>query len=320
MTRIEAEFSDAERAAHDTAALADVRAVVAAAEAHDDRPPVSDQAMVAATQGRRLVARFTATLEGEELPRPAAVGIVGDGEIDLVVHPDARGRGIGSAALARLLERATMPVKAWSHGVNPAADALLQRAGFSPVRELLRMTLDPALLPHGDPVEAPDWLSITPHTSGSAVEAAAWVAVNAAAFAEHPEQGAMTLDDFAALTREEWFDAADLLLAFDTRGDGAERPAAFAWVKTVVTPASQTALGGTECELYALGVHPDEAGAGLGRILLDRALRRMAEHDPDRISLYVDGDNERAVRLYERTGFTVDQRSRQWVKENGRHE
>lgn len=318
--RIAAEFTGPGHDATDEAAMDQVRMIVRAAELHDSRSPVSDQALVAAAQGRRLVARFAAVGDDADSSGPVAIGIAGDGELDLVVHPEVRGRGIGTAALTELLARTGPPVKAWSHGINPAADALLARAGFTPVRELLRMTLEPALLPHGDPVDAPAWLSITPHTSGSAVEAAAWVAVNAAAFSGHPEQGAMTLDDFAALTREEWFDAEDLLLAFDTRGSGAERPAAFAWVKTVTTQASQTELGGTECELYALGVHPDEAGAGLGRILLDRALRRMAEHDPDRISLYVDGDNERAVRLYERSGFTVDQRSRQWMQERGRHE
>jgi len=279
-----------------------VRELLAEAERADGTPPVSDQALLAADQGRR-------ELFGSE----DAVGILGEGELDLVVRPSARGAGRGGALLTEMLESqdregSGSELRAWAHGENPAAETLLTRAGFVPARSLYRLALDPArlpaaiaearALPHGfvarafDPT-APD-------------EAEAWVRVNAAAFASHPEQGAVTLQDFRALRQEPWFDPADLILAFDTAAQ--DRLAGYTWVKTVRGDEEP------ETELYVLGVDPAYAGHGLGAALLGETLRRMAEHDPERITLYVDGDNAPARALYDRAGFTVDQRSTQWLR------
>lgn len=332
----------------DAAMFAAVRELLRAAERADGTPPISDQAIAGAEQGKRELVLFAAE-EGEAesgAPRPlAAVGIVGSGEIDLAVHPEHRGRGVGSAALAEMLseasrrgdaievddgeeidddedgEAASPPrpashteLRAWAHGDNPAAVALLRGADFCPARELLRMTLDPALLPDPDAeLVVPEGFSIESYDRSDAGQATEWVAVNAAAFASHAEQGRMTLDDFTTLTREEWFDPDDLFLCYAEPGTAVspEEPlAAYAWVKTVRDEAGDD----VECELYAIGVHPDYAGYGLGKTLLGRVLRRMAEHRPRRVSLYVDGDNERAVGLYLTRGFTVEQRSEQWVR------
>jgi mycothiol synthase len=40
----------------------------------------------------------------------------------------------------------------------------------------------------------------------------------------------------------------------------------------------------------------------------------MSTHSPDRITLYVDGDNTNAVALYERAGFEIEQRSTQYLR------
>ncbi|MBK0419952.1 mycothiol synthase [Leucobacter sp. CSA1] len=294
----------------DAGALTGARALIAEAERVDGTPPVSDQAVIAAERGERALLAFAVDPE-EDLPSPAAVGILGGGEVDLVVHPAARGRGVGTAALTELLRGSDGELRAWSHGENPAADALLASAGFSPVRELLRMALDPARLSSGrDPLALP-----TPHgmelrafDPSREADAEAWVRVNAASFAAHPEQGRITLEDFALMRREPWFDPSDLILLADTSGTAAagdDRLAGSTWIKTVRGDR-------VECELYAVGVRPEYAGRGLGRLLLDVTLARMAQHAPDRVTLYVDGDNEPAVHLYEAAGFAVESRSRQW--------
>ncbi|MGD9607426.1 MAG: mycothiol synthase, partial [Leucobacter sp.] len=48
--------------------------------------------------------------------------------------------------------------------------------------------------------------------------------------------------------------------------------------------------------------------------LLEVTLARMAQHAPERVSLYVDGENEAAERMYRSAGFTIASSSRQWVR------
>lgn len=310
--------------------LEQARALIERAERVDGTPPISDQAQLAVSQGQRELVLFFDTGRrssqsrpgaavrldeldelDEQNAEPVAVGIVGQGEIDLVVDPPARGRSVGTAALTALLDRPHGELLAWAHGANPAADALLAHAGFEPVRSLYRMALDPALLPPAgtDPlaVALPEGFALRAFDPANPADAPAWVRINAIAFADHPEQGRITESDFALQREEPWFDAGDLLLLAAPPADDAEGElAGSTWIKTVRTPE------GTETELYAVGVDPAHAGRGLGRALLDATLARMAEHRPDRVTLYVDGENERAVRMYEAAGFTVDSRSRQW--------
>lgn len=297
------------------------REILAAATAHDGQSPVSDQAFLAVTQGKRTLALFS------EAETAVAFGIVGEGEVDLVVAPAARGRGIGTAALAELVARSDATgggLLAWAHGTNPAAEALLARAGFTPQRSLYRMELDPRELrsAHTAPPAVPLPAGFTLRNFDAGRDAAAWVAVNAAAFATHPEQGRITVDDFALMRQEPWFNAADLFLL--------ETPSALAgytWVKTVRggeasagegktadAAADQGAAGQLAAELYAIGIDPAFSGQGLGKALLEVTLARMAELRPTQVELYVDGENERAVGMYERAGFTIASRSRQFAR------
>lgn len=294
-----------ELASHPTdPAFIAARELIAEAEAHDGVSPVSDQAVLAAAQGQRTLLVFS---EGDVR---VSAGIIGDGEVDLVVRPDSRGHGIGTAALRDLLAESPGELRAWAHGDNPAAEALLTQAGFAPVRSLFRMALDPALFPRDgrspESLEPPTGFSLRRFAAERPEDIDAWVAVNAAAFATHPEQGRITATDFRLVMAESWFDPNDLFLL--AAPDGAL--AGSTWIKTLAgDPGARP-----ECELYAIGIHPEYAGHGLGRFLLDVTLARMAQHDPSRVTLYVDGDNERAVQLYLRAGFTVDSHSRQWAR------
>lgn len=311
-------------------ALGQTRELIAQTEAHDGVSPVSDQAMLAVAQGQRalLFSQRTETRSssGSEATPAAlvAVAIVGQGEVDVVVAPEHRGAGIGSATLTHALQHphaTATELRAWAHGTNPAADSLLGSAGFTPVRTLLRMELDPTLLPaHTDPlaIPTPPDFALRTFDPGSAHDARAWVHTNAAAFADHPEQGRITEDDFALIRAEDWFDPADLIVLEHAHtqaqagagAEGAARFAGFTWIKTLRNATTES----PECELYALGVLPEHAGKGLGRLLLDVTLARMAQHRPSRVTLYVDGENERAVELYRRASFTIGSSSRQWKR------
>jgi mycothiol synthase len=114
--------------------------------------------------------------------------------------------------------------------------------------------------------------------------------VNAAAFADHPEQGRMDAAELTERMSEPWFDPAGLLVA--DSGDGL---LGFHWTKR-----HSASLG----EVYVVGIDPAAQGIGLGKTLVDAGLRHLRDRGADDVLLYVESDNLPAVRLYEGLGFT----------------
>lgn len=298
-----------------TEIIAQLRALLRAAEVVDHSSAFSDQAVLAVQQGTRTLLSIPHPTD----PQHERVGFaaLGAGELDLVVHPAARGAGIGTATLAELLAlapqlTATPTVLAWSHGTQPAPRALLRRAGFHGIRTLYKMELDPAQLPRAisQARAVPQGVRIDTFDPHTPAHTDAWVRINGAAFADHPEQGAVTRAEFTALTHEPWFRATHLCFAVRPEAPPETQYAGFAWVKTL----TDAHPNGPETELYVLGVHPDAAGTGIGAALFGVALQRMAEVHPAGVSLYVDAENTHAVALYERAGFTVAAQSTQWER------
>ena len=129
----------------------------------------------------------------------------------------------------------------------------------------------------------------------------AWVALNAAAFAEHPDQGRWTINDLHVRLHEPWFDAAGFLLA-EREADGVLL--GFHWTKTHGGSGGEPHAHGPIGEVYVLGVAPAAAGTGLGSALTLAGLRHLRGLGLDQAMLYVDESNTRAVALYERLAFT----------------
>lgn len=219
--------------------------------------------------------------------------VTGDGTAELVVHPAHRRAGLGRALLTALLDRlpAEGALRVWAHGGLPAAAALAARAGLRPVRELrqLRLTMteppEPATLPAGVVLRA---LRV-------GVDEPEFLRVNNAAFAWHPEQGGWGIEQIHEREREPWFDPAGFLLAVDAGG----RLLGFHWTKVHPAGPDEEALG----EVYVLGVDPAAHGMRLGRALTVAGLRHLYERGLRTVLLYVEADNEPAVRLYEALGF-----------------
>jgi RimJ/RimL family protein N-acetyltransferase len=70
-----------------------------------------------------------------------------------------------------------------------------------------------------------------------------------------------------------------------------------------------------------LGLRPDLTGRGLGESILQSQLSYACEQwQPDRFRLFVAAWNERAIRLYERLGFTEVGRETRHFKLVGDHE
>ena len=207
-----------------------------------------------------------------------------DGSLDLAVDPSSRGRGLGGA-LGDLAVAEPGPLTAWSHGDHPAAAALARRWGFARTRELWVMRRPAAVpLPAAEP---PAGVRIRDF---GASDADAVLAVNAAAFAHHPEQGSLDAAGLAERMAEPWFDPAGLLLAVDDDG----RLLGFHWTKQ-----HDASLG----EVYVVGVSPDAQGRGRGRVLTVAGLQHLAARGVAEVLLYVESDNTPARRLYEDLGF-----------------
>lgn len=261
------------------------------AQAVDGQPPFNDQARLDARTGSRTLIAAIVPSEEDDSETVIGAGILGQGELEFTIDPEWRSYGYGDAALSALVGSAAPTLSAWAHGDHPAAAALASRHGFDRVRTLLqlRMPLD------GGVTTAPRRadLAIAPFAPGR--DEGEWVALNALAFADHPEQGKLTVDDVIAREREPWFDAEDFLLARNT--DGAL--VGSIWLKV------EDGIG----EVYAVGVHPDHAGSGIGRTLMEEGIARLRSSGVATAALYVEADNDRATRLYRSLGFsdhTVD--------------
>ena len=261
--------------------LSAIRDLVARVAREDGRDPLSDQALTrlgssavehaVASDGSRVVGY--AQLDGRSL--------------EIAAEP---------AAIDPLLDRfVARPVLIWSHGTGSRLAARLRSRGFVAARELHQLRR-----PLGDDLDVPpppDGVDIRPFTVGDDEDA--WTAVNAAAFASHPEQGSWTRADLEAREHEEWFDPSGFLMAWrDTELLG------FHWTKIHPDGAG---------EVYVLAVAPAAQGLGLGKVLLQQGLASLRDRGCDEVLLYVDGDNTGAMRLYERSGFHRHDLDVQWT-------
>jgi mycothiol synthase len=215
--------------------------------------------------------------------------------LDLAVHPDARGHGVGTALAAAALA-ATDRVEAWSHADHPAAARIAARFGIPREREL-RIMSRPTSLPVGE-ITPPAGVRVR---TFEPADEAALLEVNAAAFAHHPEQGHMTSEDFRERMAEAWFDPHGLFLAVPADDDGAEDVPLLGFHWTKVHRDEDPPYG----EVYVVATNPRAAGRGIGTLLTRVGLAHLATQGVDEVILYVDGDNDPAVAVYEGQGFRV---------------
>lgn len=291
--------------------LQEIQTVIDAAEDADGNPPFSEQTLVelkAADGGPHSVLTLltyapedASPTVGEDLAGVAVVVLNGnEGVLEIVVHPAYRNDGVGAILADKLVEvRGLQGIKAWSHGDHEAAADLAASYGYRAIRELWRMRLV-RQAPSSDEVqdppayETPDGVTLrtfVPHQ-----DEAAWIAANAAAFAHHPEQGSLTLADLQARMEEPWFDPAGFFLAVNDAGE----ILGFHWTKVHPARAGQEAMG----EVYVVGVAPQAQGLGLGKTLTRQGMDHLQAAGLRAIMLYVDADNEAAVSLYRKLGFT----------------
>lgn len=264
--------------------------LIEGARAADGQPPFSDQSLVEARRGERTVL----TVGTDALALVAANAEAAEpAEAELVVAPSARRRGIGTALASAVTAEAGGPLVVWAHGDSPASRILAERFGAVAERTLYQLRCPVPGIGHADMIMTraiiPSGLMMDRFWPGT--DDARWLALNAEAFAGHPEQGRLNQADLDDLMTQPWFDAADFLVV---REIYTSELVAFCWLKV------EDGIG----EFYVVGVADAWQGKGLGRLLVTAGMLRLAQRDILTASLYVDDSNEAALRLYRSMGFT----------------
>lgn len=311
----------------DPATLAQVTALIDAATAADGVRPLNEHVMLHLRHGGDVDARHLLAYDTTGEPTLAGYAHldvtdeVAGASTELVVHPMHRGRGHGRALVEQataLAEQAHSPsVRLWSHGSHRSARELASRMGFTTVRSLWQMRrslfapIAAAPLPRG----------VTARTFEPGRDDDAWLALNACAFADHPEQGDWTRHDLHRRMGEAWFDPHGFFVAERRPDEGsAPRMVGFHWTKVHGGHPGHDheALGRHERdshghdshghdpigEVYVLGVDPDERGTGIGHALTVLGLVHLRSLGLAEVMLYVDESNPAAIALYESLGFT----------------
>lgn len=290
----------------DAGLFKDFSTLAAAASESDGNPPLSEQTLVTlrgADDGDHPVLSLAVYAPDEDSDPATAEDLAGiavvvesadgTGVLELAVHPNYRNRGVAGRLLAALQEKRGFDgLTAWSHGNHEAAAELAARFGYGPVRELRKMRLMSSTSSLPDAALPP---GVTMRAFVPGRDEQAWLAANRAAFANHPEQGSMTLADLKAREEEDWFDPEGFLLAVNTDGE----LLGYHWTKVHPKQGAHPAIG----EVYVVGVTPAAQGTGLGKALTVAGIRHLQEKGLHAVMLYVDADNEAAVALYQKLGF-----------------
>ncbi len=277
-------------AGDDVATVADLFARVRAADRRaPDTLPGADDSVLLARRGDMLV------------------GLAWRGGADpaeLYVDPQHRRRGYGRMLADAVLDQGGI----WAHGTLPAAAALAAALGARPVRTMLQLR---RRLTGPFEASAPDGVTIRAFVPGRDEDA--FLAVNARAFAWHPEQGRLDRAGLAGQMAAEWFDPAGFFLAVAEGGTGRHvdggdggRVLGFHWTKVHrvdPTPPPDAARPGPIGEVYVLGVDPRSPVRRLGTPLTLAGLGYLAGRGLEAVMLYVESDNLPALKLYRRLGF-----------------
>jgi mycothiol synthase len=134
---------------------------------------------------------------------------------------------------------------------------------------------------------------------------------NNAAFDWHPEQGRWDPARLAEALAQPWVDPVGILVhESDDPPPGDDRIDGFCWTRIhpaddpEILAAGDPALG----EIWVIATHPRVHGTRLGPAMVAAGLDHLADRGLRVANLYTEEDNEAALTMYDRFGFTIHQR------------
>lgn len=258
----------------------------------------------------------------------------GDVNTEMVIAPSHRGQGFGTCLYRHLRELVGTSLQVWAHGQLPAAEAIAHKQQLEIVRHLLVMSLTGAgLQKSAEPGAAPAGFVAANYPEsverfGTEHVENSWVEANNQAFSWHPEQGGWDRDRLHRSMEAEWFDPQDVILLWDNDAavgvDKHPALAGFHWTKwhgAAGEGAGDAAGGGGKDgaaenspetndevyvgEVYVIALASAYQGRGLSGHLLRLGIKQMVNKGATNVILYVEKDNESAVRVYEKSGFDI---------------
>ena len=209
---------------------------------------------------------------------------------DVVVLRDDRVHGVALAALLTAaaevaVEHDARALEVWLRHAREDEVLEAAAAGFAVRRRLAVLGRDIDGAASSAPV--PDGVVVRAARGGQ--DDAALLRVLAAAYPEG-DDGRWDAAAIAERRAADWFDADDLLVA-----EAGSEVVGLHWCKRRESDRG---------EVYTLAVDPRQQGRGIGAVLLDAGLARMAASGCREALLWVDLANERALRLYRAAGFS----------------
>lgn len=264
---------------------------------HWGYPVLSDQRLIelehattgATDTGELVVLRRHSVTTGE-LDAFGILSLAGDTAVGELLVPPTADEGEIAGLVTQLADATGDGVQrllVWAFGSRPGDVHALEMGGFALTRTVLQMRCPLPLPPHES---VDDGVLLRSFRPGHDDES--WVEVNNRSFAGHPDQGTWTLDLLRARMSQSWFDPEGFVVA---EGDG--EMLGSCWTK--VHAEADPPLG----EIYVIGVDPAAQGRGLGRRLVAEGLNRLHRSGMSVGMLYVEADNDPAVRLYRSMGF-----------------
>ncbi len=250
----------------------------------DGHDALTEDAMLAIATGAAdpgVVATEDGRITGYAHLRVEAPGTV----LELAMHPACRATLADPLLQAAVARTGAGPIRLWSFDEETVAAAL--ESGFEERRRILHLVRS---LPPDRPARIPGAFEVARFRPERDV--GAFLEVNNAAFAGHPDNADWDPGTVAERMQRDWFDPDGLFLA---RWDG--RPVGACWTKL---------HGGRTGEIYVIAVHPDAQGRSLATGLVLTGLWDLYDrHGATTAILYTEADNIAARRLYDRLGFRV---------------
>ena len=193
------------------AEVLDVFDLVDEATRHDGTTPLSEHVMLHLRHGgdddvRHLLVRSdNGRLVG--YAHLDVTDLVEGPSAEMVVAPSARRHGLGHALVGELISVSAQDapdrgLRLWAHGESQAAHDVAEGLGFTRARVLWQMRR--SLMSPLPDVSLPGGVHLRTFLPG--IDDAAWLTVNATAFAHLPDQGGWTRDDLQRRLVESWFD------------------------------------------------------------------------------------------------------------------